>query len=227
VSANPRRAALLREVYGRLLRAYGPQGWWPGDGGPFETIVGAVLTQNTAWVNVDRALANLHAAGAMSPAAMRAMPETELAQLIRSSGYFNAKARKLKAVAEHLALYDDDTNRWRSREAKELRTELLTVHGIGPETADDIVLYVADLPTFVMDSYTRRIVDRMGIAPRRTRYEDYQALFEDNLPHEAPLFNEYHALLDAHAKATCRKRDPLCGECVLRDLCPTGKRWVG
>ena len=222
MSAPGETARLLDEIYHRLLAAYGPQSWWPGNG-PFETIVGAVLTQNTAWVNVDRAMAKLREAKAMSPAAIRAMPEAELASLIRSSGYFNAKARKLKAVAEYLAGYDDDTGQWSSRHAKELRAELLGVHGIGPETADDIVLYVAGLPSFVMDTYTVRLVDRFGLAPAHKSYEAYQELFEGNLPSEAPLFNEYHALLDAHAKSICRKRDPACDVCVLRDLCETGR----
>ncbi len=215
-------ARLLGEIYDRLYAHYGPQGWWPGDG-PFETIVGAVLTQNTAWVNVDKALANLRAADAMSPSALRGLPEHELAALIRPSGYFNSKTRKLKAIAGHLALYGDDVGQWASREPKELRDELLGVYGIGPETADDIVLYVAGLPSFVMDAYTQRIVDRLALAPQRKRYEDYQAVFEDNLASDAGLFNEYHALLDAHAKEVCRKRDPRCKVCVLRDLCPTGR----
>ena len=223
MSGRPKTARVLEAIYARIMDAYGPQGWWPGDG-PFETIVGAVLTQNTAWTNVDRALANLRAAGAMSPAAIREMPEAELAELVRPSGYFNSKARKLKAVAEYLAGYDDDTERWRMRDAKELRAELLTVYGIGPETADDIVLYVAGLPSFVIDSYTQRIVDRLGIGPSRRRYEDYQALFEENLPGDAMLFNEYHALLDAHAKAVCLKRSPRCDACVLAELCETGRR---
>ena len=217
------KARLLMDIYDRLFGTYGPQGWWPSDG-PFETIVGAILTQNTSWVNVDKAFANLRAAELITPAAVRAIPDAELAEVIRPSGYFNSKARKLKAIAEHLALYDDDTDRWRARDAKELRAELLGVYGIGPETADDIVLYVADLPTFVMDSYTVRMVDRIGIAPRRKRYEDYQALFEDNLPKDARLFNEYHALLDEHSKGICRKREPRCGECVLRDICREGRR---
>jgi endonuclease-3 related protein len=221
VTVHHKTAALLMEVYERLMAAYGPQGWWPSDG-PFETIVGAVLTQNTAWVNVDRALANLREAGAMTPASIRAIPDEELAALIRPSGYFNAKTRKLKAVAEYLALYDDDFTRWHSCDAKELRAELLTVHGIGPETADDIVLYVANLPSFVMDAYTQRLVDRLGIAPDRRRYEDYQALFEANVPKDARLYNEYHALLDAHAKEVCRKTMPRCGACVLHNVCKTG-----
>jgi endonuclease III related protein len=223
VTRSPAKARALTDIYDRLFAAYGPQGWWPSVG-PFETILGAILTQNTAWTNVEKAFANLRAAELMTPAAIRATPDEELGEVIRPSGYFNTKARKLKAMAEHLALYDDDTDRWRSREAKELRAELLGVYGIGPETADDIVLYVADLPSFVMDTYTVRMIDRIGIAPKRKRYEDYQALFEDNLPHEAPLFNEYHALLDEHSKAICRKRAPRCGECVLREICKEGKR---
>jgi len=205
-----------------LFDAYGPQGWWPSRD-PFETIVGAILTQNTAWTNVEKALTNLWSASLMTPSAIRDVPMAQLAEVIRPSGYFNSKARKLKAVAEHLAIYSDDTDCWRLREAKELRAELLSVYGIGPETADDIVLYVADLPSFVMDTYTVRLVDRIGIAPKRKRYEDYQALFEDNLISNAPLFNEYHALLDAHAKDICRKRNPVCTECVLRDMCKYGR----
>ena len=219
-------AALIREVYDRLLANHGPQGWWPGDG-PFETIAGAILTQNTAWANVEKALANLRAAEAMSWAAIRAMGVEELATLVRPSGYFNAKARKLKAFAAYMAGRGDtlaprgDALDGTSG-AKELRAELLGVYGIGPETADDIVLYAAGLASFVIDTYTRRIVDRLGIAPEPRSYEAYQALFEDALPTDAPAYNEYHALLDAHAKAVCTKREPHCGACVLLDLCPTG-----
>lgn len=223
MTRSPAKTRLLIELYDRLFATYGPQGWWPSDG-PFETIVGAVLTQNTSWVNVDKALVNLRATELLTPAAIREVSEVELAEVIRPSGYFNSKARKLKAIAEHLTLYDDDTNRWRTRDPKELRTELLSVYGIGPETADDIVLYVANLPTFVMDSYTVRMVERIGITPSRKRYEDYQALFENHLPSDARLFNEYHALLDEHSKLVCRKREPRCGECVLRDICREGRR---
>ena len=224
-------AQLVPEIYDRLLAHHGPQGWWPGDG-PFETIVGAILTQNTAWTNVEKALANLRAAEAMSWPAIRALPEEQLALLVRPSGYFNAKARKLKAFAAFMAERGDvlaagsgrpgGAPRGAPGSAKELRAELLGVHGIGPETADDIVLYAAGLPSFVIDSYTRRIVDRLGIAPDAHSYEAYQALFEDHLPADAPAYNEYHALLDAHAKAVCTKREPRCGACVLLDLCPTG-----
>ena len=214
------RAELLREAYDRLLAHHGPQGWWPGDG-PFETIVGAILTQNTAWANVEKALASLRAAEVMSWPAIRATPTGELALLIRPSGYFNAKARKLKAFAAYMASRGDVLD-GEPRGAKELRAELLRVWGIGPETADDIVLYAAGLASFVIDAYTRRIVDRLGIAPERRSYAAYQALFEASLPAHAPTYNEYHALLDAHAKAVCTKREPRCEACVLLDLCPTG-----
>ncbi len=215
------RAVLIREVYDRLLAHHGPQGWWPGNG-PFETIAGAILTQNAAWANAEKALANLRAAEAMSWPAIRAMPEEELALLVRPSGYFNAKARKLKAFAVYMAGRGDTFVG--THGAKELRAELLAVHGIGPETADDIVLYAAGLASFVIDTYTQRIVDRLGIAPDQRAYGAYQALFEDALPADAPAYNEYHALLDAHAKAVCTKREPRCGACVLLDLCPTGAR---
>ncbi|MCY4581826.1 MAG: endonuclease [Chloroflexi bacterium] len=216
-------ARLLATMYERLLKHHGPQGWWPGEG-PFETIVGAILTQNTAWTNAARAIANLRAADAMSPSALRAMPEADLAEVVRPSGYFNAKARKLKAIADFLGEYGDSVEAWRRMEPKALRAELLRVHGVGPETADDIVLYAAGLPSFVMDVYTQRIVDRMLPRHGLRGYDAYQALFERHLPHEAALFNEYHALLDAHAKDVCTKREPRCASCVLSDLCATGRR---
>jgi endonuclease-3 related protein len=214
---------LLLDVYHRFYERYGPQGWWPGEGA-FETIVGAILTQNTSWSNVEKALAVMKEARVWSFPALRKTPEPELAQLVRSSGYFNAKAKKLKAMAAYMAGYEDEVAHWRTRDSKELRSELLAVHGVGPETADDIVLYVAHLPSFVIDTYTRRIVNRLGLEPERATYEGYQDLFEANLPAEAALFNEYHALLDAHAKETCLKREPRCRGCCLLDLCPTGLR---
>ena len=215
----------LLDVYERLYRCYGPQGWWPGDG-PFETMVGAILTQNTSWSNVDKALGNLRAAGALSPEAIRAMPEEELAETIRPSGYYKTKARKLKALVSYLADHGDDLEQWRSRGPKELRAELLPVYGIGPETADDIVLYAAGLPSFVIDSFTRRIVVRLGIAPQEESYEAYQSLFEANLPADAALFNEYHALLDHHAGQACLKRQPRCAGCCLLEVCETGRQQV-
>ena len=212
----------LMDVYNRLYRRYGPQRWWPGDSA-FEVIVGAILTQSAAWTNVDKALDNLKARGLMEPAALRAIPLEELASLIRPSVYFNAKARKLKAFVEHLGdHYDDDLEAMFQRDFRDLRPELLAIYGIGEETADDILLYAAGKPVFVMDAYTRRILERLGITPGQDRYSAYQAMFMENLPHDAVLFNEYHALLDHHGVESCRKREPLCSQCCLLDMCPSG-----
>ena len=212
----------LMDVYDRLYRRYGPQRWWPGDSA-FEVIIGAILTQSAAWTNVDKALDNLKAQGLMEPAALRAIPLEELASLIRPSVYFNAKARKLKAFVERLGdHYDDDLEAMFQRDVRDLRPELLAIYGIGEETADDILLYAAGKPVFVMDAYTRRILDRLGITPAQDRYAAYQALFMEHLPHDAVLFNEYHALLDHHGVVSCRKREPLCAQCCLLDMCPTG-----
>ncbi len=221
--------ARLMEVYDRFYAAYGPQHWWPGDG-PFEVIAGAILTQSAAWTNVEMALANMRAAGCWSLQAVHELPEAELAELVRSSGYFNAKARKLKAFAAHVAVHypgdlDENLDRFLAKPTAPLREELLSIHGIGEETADDIMVYAANKPSFVIDTYTRRIMDRMEITPQaaRPKYSDYQAVFHDNLPHETPLYNEFHALWDRHAKEACTKLIPRCETCCLLDLCPTGQ----
>ena len=223
-------ASRLMDIYHRLYAAYGPQHWWPGEG-PFEIIAGAILTQSAAWTNVEKALANMRAAGCWSLEAVHQLPEAELANLVRSSGYFNAKARKLKAFAAHVSInHQGDLDRFLSQPTGPLREELLSIHGIGEETADDIIVYAAGKPSFVIDSYTRRIMDRMGIAPEaaRPKYGDYQVVFHDNLPHDdnltqdAQLFNEFHALWDRHAKESCSKT-PHCEGCCLLDICPTGR----
>lgn len=214
----------LSQVYRRLYSRYGPQGWWPGDG-RFEVIAGAILTQSTAWTNVEKALEAMRSAGCWSFEAIARLPEDELAPVIRSSGYYNAKARKLRAFALHvLEHYNGDLDLLFAKEVPDLRAELLSIHGIGEETADDIIVYAAEKPSFVIDSYTRRIIDRMGLAPkgRNPSYARYQALFQDNLPAATPLFNEFHALLDHHAKVTCLKTNPVCTGCCLVELCPTG-----
>lgn len=213
---------LLPEIYRRLYEAYGPQGWWPGDSA-FEVIAGAILTQSTAWSNVEKALSAMRKAGCWSFEAIAALPQPELAEIIRSSGYYNAKAHKLRSFANHV-LARGGLERLFAQNTAPLRTELLSIHGIGEETADDIILYAAGKPSFVIDSYTRRIIDRMDLSPagRNPGYGSYQALFHRNLPFETPLFNEFHALLDHHAKATCRKRAPRCQDCCMIGLCPTG-----
>ena len=216
----------LMDVYLRMLARYGPQSWWPGDS-PFEVIVGAILTQSAAWTGVERAIDNLKAAGVLSPAALRAVPIEDLAVLIRPSVYFNAKSLKLRAFVEHLGeRYDDDLDAMFRQDVDALRRELLSIHGIGEETADDILLYAAGKPVFVIDAYTRRILGRLGITPAVDRYEAYQALFMDSLPRDSGLFNEYHALLDRHGVEACHKSSPLCEPCCLLAVCPTGAATV-
>lgn len=210
----------LMDYYGKLYDHYGPQSWWPGDG-PLETIVGAILTQFTSWRNVERALDNLKNAGCMSAQALRSIPTDELASLIRPSGAFNQKARRLKAFVDRLwDTYEGNLEALLSQEPETLRKELLSIHGIGPETADDIMLYAAEQPYFVIDSYTIRVLERWAVHPNKPTYDGYQQLFHENLPRDTRLYNEYHALFDRHAKELCKPR-PACAQCFLRDTCPT------
>ena len=212
----------MQQVYRRLYAAYGPQHWWPGDT-PFEVVVGAILTQAAAWTNVEKAIGRLKAEGALSPRPIRQMSLDRLAELVRASGYFNAKARKLKAFCQHLGdRYGDALDAlFASRQVgtPTLREELLSLYGIGEETADSIVLYAAGKPAFVIDAYTRRILGRLGLRPESESYGAYQALFTAHLPADAALYNEYHALLVRHGKETCVKRATRCGSCCLADLC--------
>jgi endonuclease-3 related protein len=186
-------------------------------------MVGAILTQSAAWVNVEKAINNLKAAQALSPRALRRLSLSELATLIRPCGYFNAKARKLKALAGWLGhSFSDDLVKMSAISLRKLRPQLLAVHGIGEETADSIILYAANKPTFVIDAYTRRIIDRLGLAPHDHTYSAYQSLFMENLPRRTAFFNEYHALLVEHGKKVCRQR-PLCPECCLKNICLYGQ----
>jgi endonuclease-3 related protein len=213
-------------VYERLFDRFGPQGWWPGDGA-FEVIVGAILTQAAAWTNVEKALANLKVAGVLSAVGVAAMPEAELAELLRPSGYYNVKARKLKAFVELLEReFGGDLDRMLDCPAEVLRERLLTTYGIGPETADSILLYAAGRPVFVIDAYTRRVFTRLGVASERDTYEAWQGLFRGSLPAEAGLFNQYHALIVRLGKEHCRKV-PTCGGCPLLDVCATGRGPAG
>ena len=208
----------LADIYRRLLERFGPQHWWPAEE-PFEVIVGAILTQSAAWGNVEKAIGNLRGAGALSPRALRKLPRAKLAELVYPCGYYNAKALKLKAFALWLGNhYGDDLDRLFALDADDLRQQLLSVHGIGPETADSIILYAAGKPVFVIDAYTRRIISRLGFAPEKESYAAYQALFMDNLTPDAQMFNEYHALLVCLGKNVCRRR-PLCEGCCLGDIC--------
>ncbi|MDP6403095.1 MAG: endonuclease III domain-containing protein [SAR202 cluster bacterium] len=216
----------LLNVYERLLLRHGPQHWWPADG-RFEVMVGAVLTQSAAWANVRKAVSNLKAAGALSPEPIRSLRQEDLAQLVYPSGYFNSKARKLKALADFLGRrFDDDLDSMAAEETNALRAELLDVYGIGEETADDILLYAVAKPIFVIDAYTRRVFSRLGLAPDKGSYSAYQSLFMDNLDRDVELFKEFHALIVRHGKVVCRKV-PLCEGCCLLDICPTGESSVG
>lgn len=214
--------ATLREVYDRLLAAFGPQHWWPGQS-PFEVLVGAVLVQNTSWRNVERAIENLRQRDLLQPDALYAVPLEELEELIHPAGYYRIKARRLRSL---LALVVDryggsldamfGTGLWA------LREELLAVHGIGPETADSILLYAGGLPTFVVDAYTHRVLARHGWIDFDADYHQIKEHFEASLPEDAALFNEYHALLVRLGKDYCRKTGPRCKECPLADLLPEG-----
>lgn len=215
----------LLEIYDRLYAAYGPQHWWPGET-PLEVIVGAILTQSAAWPNVEKALANLKSAGVLSAQGLWQTPEKELASLIYPAGYYNAKAAKLKAFAAMLfQRCGGDLDRLLGLPLSQLRSLLLSIQGIGPETADAIVLYASGQATFVIDAYTRRIFSRLGLQPQRDDYASWQALFMANLPADARLFQEYHALIDVHAKRLCRQQ-PLCLSCPLLSVCPIGKTLV-
>ena len=182
-------------------------------------MVGAILTQAVAWRNVEKAIDNLKAAAVLSPQALRRLSLPEIAALIYPCGYYNAKAVKLQALVCWLGRdYGDDLNQLFACDVGILRQQLLAVHGIGPETADSIILYAANKPTFVIDAYTRRVIDRIGMAPDGNSYSIYQALFQNNLSTDVDLFNEYHALLVSLAKDVCRKR-PLCQQCCLVSVC--------
>jgi endonuclease-3 related protein len=205
---------VLQDIYHRLYRRYGPQHWWPARE-PLEVIIGAILTQSTAWTNVEKAIANLRDAGKLTPESLRNLPDDELAALIHPCGYYNVKARRLKAMARWLEeQYNDNLQRMFSGDTGRLRQKLLGVYGIGEETADSIMLYAGNLPVFVIDAYTRRIIDRLRLTHPDNTYTSYQVLFTANLPADAGLFNEYHALLVRHAKEACRRR-PLCHDCCL------------
>lgn len=217
---------LLPGVFERLLARYGAQGWWPA-AGPFEVMVGAVLTQATAWGNAARAVANLRAADALDPAALRRMDLEAVAAFARPSGYYNSKARKLKALAAFIgAEFGDDIAAMRAADCGDMRRALLGVHGVGEETADAILLYALGKPAFVIDAYARRLLGRLlggdaGAAVAKAPYGELRRLFTDALPPDAAMFGEYHALIVRHGKDACRQT-PRCDGCPLRGVCAFG-----
>jgi endonuclease-3 related protein len=212
---------MMYKVFQRLRDAFGPQHWWPGDG-PFETMVGAVLTQNTSWKNVERAIANLRDAGLLSPRAIHETPVEELAELIRSAGYYRVKARRVQNLVRFLFdHYGGSLEAMLATGKDTLREQLLSINGIGPETADSMVLYAANLPTFVVDTYTARVLKRHGWIEPEADYDTIKDYFENELTEEVSLYNEFHALLVRVGNLHCRK-DPRCDACPLFDLLPPG-----
>ncbi len=205
----------LTSYYHTLYGSLGPQSWWPAKT-PFEVIVGAILTQNTNWTNVERAIANLRREHLLSPRAMERVSPAHLASLIRSSGYFRQKAKKLKAFVRFLSdEYSGSLKRMFQTPTAELREKLLGVHGIGPETADSILLYAGAKEIFVVDAYTKRILSRHGWVGDKATYEEMRTLIESHLPRDVSRYNEFHALLVNVGKNWCRPRDPRCSECPL------------
>ncbi len=203
-------------VFDLLLERYGEQGWWPGDS-PFEMMVGAILTQNTTWSSVERAIHNLQQAGTLSLPKLLALPQDDLAELIRPSGYFNIKAGRLKNLCRFLQSSGGETA-LHKMETTPLREALLAVNGVGPETADDILLYAFERPVFIIDSYTRRIFSRLGMVAGKEPYEQLRCWFERSLGRDVKLYSEYHALIVRHAKEACSSK-PNCSGCPLDRLC--------
>lgn len=210
------KKSLLNEAYDRLYSEFGPQKWWPGDT-PFEVMVGAILTQNTNWKNVEKAVANLKHGGLFAPKKLLNLQPSTLATLIRPAGYFRVKTKRLRNFLHFFCNdYKGRVALIKSEETSVLREKLLGVCGIGPETADSILLYALEKPVFVVDAYTKRILSRHYLIPEETSYDEMQELFMDNLPRKAKLYNEYHALLVKCGKDFCRTKNPRCKECPLK-----------
>ncbi len=211
----------LQTLYRQLLSHHGPQHWWPADT-PFEVMVGAILTQNTSWTNVERAIVNLKRENLLEAGLISRCSKADLAELLRPSGYFNIKADRLKQFCDwyvEMGGYE----RLKRQSTKGLRHRLLGVKGIGPETADDILLYAFDRAVFVIDAYTRRLFSRLGCIEGDEPYEVLRLEFERALGGNAKQYNEYHALIVKHGKDICQPK-PLCRGCALNNGCPTGKR---
>ncbi len=208
----------LIEIYKKLLNHFGEQHWWPAET-EFEVIVGAILTQAAAWKNVEIAIENLKAKNILNPAGIKNASPNHLKKLIKSAGYYNAKSGKLKEFVNFLYKnYNGNLNFFLNLPKDKLRKELLSIWGIGPETADSIVLYAANKPSFVVDSYTKRIFRRLGLIDDGIGYGDLKKFFEDNLPENLEIYKEFHALIVELGKNYCRKK-PICEECPIEDQC--------
>lgn len=206
------------KIYEKLYSRFGPRHWWPAET-PFEVMVGAVLTQNTSWANVEKAIFNLKEQGLLDPESLNRTPRRKLAGLIKPSGYYNVKAKRLKSLVSFLMHnFKGDIALMRRQDQKALRKELLLVHGIGPETCDSIMLYALNKPVFVIDAYTKRIFSRCGMVKEGVTYDGLQRLFMETLPRNVKLYNEYHALIVQLGKEICRK-EPKCNLCPVNKLC--------
>ncbi|MGB9734718.1 MAG: endonuclease III domain-containing protein [bacterium] len=207
----------LEYIYELLFRRFGNRHWWPAETA-FEVIVGAILTQNTAWKNVERAIANLKKADKLSPDKLYNQPISVIAELIKPSGFYNQKARRLKLMVKYIMEnYNGSIKKMCEKDTSELRKELLSINGIGKETADSIILYACNKPIFVVDAYTHRVFSRHGLIDEQMGYDEIQEMFMDNLDHDPEMFNEYHALIVELAKNFCKTK-PLCEECPLSEL---------
>jgi endonuclease-3 related protein len=213
---------LARIVFDRLLSRFGPQNWWPGDS-PFEVMVGAVLVQGTSWRNVEQAIENLRRADVLHPSGIRELKRSRLETLIHPAGYFRVKAGRLRNLVDYVFFrHEGSLDAMFRTDLDILRRELLGVHGIGPETADAILLYAGELPTFVVDTYTKRVLKRHGWIDPRASYDDVRGFFMSRIERDVSLYNEYHALLVRLGIQHCRKT-PDCAACPLVDLLPDGK----
>jgi len=210
--------SIVSDIYRRLYDFFGPQRWWPGET-PFEIAVGAILTQNTNWGNVEKAIQNLKNHQALAPQTIHTMSLQTLAGLIRPAGYFNVKAGRLKAFIGFLMNeYHGSMKKMGENDPDTLRPQLLNIHGIGPETADSILLYAFEKPVFVIDAYTKRVLSRHGLKEYERPYEEFQMFFHNSLKRDTTLYNEYHALFVKVGKIYCKKQKPICKKCPLEPL---------
>ena len=204
----------LLTIFEKLYAAYGPQHWWPAET-PLEMMIGAILVQNTNWRNVEKAISRLKPY--LTPETLNALSPEELAVLIRPSGFYRLKSKRIKALLEWLETYDFQIEQLKRMEQSELREQLLSVNGVGKETADSILVYAFEKRVFIVDAYTRRIFYRIGI-DLPGHYDVFREEVGKLLPQDIQIYNEFHALLVKHAKTFCKKK-PLCGNCPLKDLC--------
>ena len=215
---NMQTSKVLKEIYKRLYDFFGPQNWWPAET-PFEVCVGAILTQNASWKNVEKAINNLKQKNLLDPFKLYSIPTDELAKLIRSCGFYNLKAKRLKNFLKVLVEeFDGKLENIFALGLEKAREKLLQIKGLGKETVDSILLYAGNLPIFVVDAYTYRILFRHGLIPEEVTYDEIQELFMSNLEPDPKLFNEYHALLVKCGKTYCKNKNPLCKTCPLNSI---------